>query len=80
MKYKLLANTETHQIDIAYVNEENDGREVIGYIESEWGAGEIAYGFQREFVGRISNILSDVIEVYEDLETARKKLYVAMGK
>lgn len=67
MKYKLLANTETHQIDIAYVSEENDGREVIGYLESQWGIWALKNGFQREILNQIDNMKENIIKAQENI-------------
>lgn len=67
MKYKLLANPETGQIDIALVNEENDGREIIGYIESQWGKWALKNGFQHETSRRIEILQQRIIKAQENI-------------
>ena len=80
MKYKLLANPETYHIEIAYIEEEENGRAVIGYLESEWGPWALKNGFQREILNRIDNIQESMIEARRKQDAVYKELCVALEK
>lgn len=67
MKYKLLANTETSQIDIALMDEKNNGREVIGYLDSLWGIWALKTGLQHETSRRIEILQQRIIKAQENL-------------
>ena len=87
MKYKLLASPETYQIEIAYIEEKENGREVIGYLESDWGPWALKNGFQREISRRIDDIQESIIKAQENIieadhiqGAAYKALCVALEK
>lgn len=87
MKYKLLANLKTYQIDIAHVDEENNGRAIIGYLESQWGIWTLKNGFQREILNQIDNMKESIIKAQENIieadriqGAAYKALCVALEK
>lgn len=80
MKYKLLADPETHQIEIAHLDEEEKDKQVIGYIESEWETWELMRGFKINTIKRANNIHAIVREARKDLDAAYDKLCVALEK
>lgn len=80
MKYKLLANQETHQIEIAHLDEEEKDKQVIGYLESEWGVWALTRGFQWNLIKRIADIHDSVYKARKDVEAVYNKLCVALEK
>lgn len=80
MKYKLLADPETHQIEIAHLDKEDRDKQIIGYLESEWGFWALKHGFQREVLNRIDNIQESIIEARRKQNAVYKELCVALEK
>lgn len=80
MKYKLLANQKTGRIEIARLDEDKGDKQVIGYLESEWGFWALKHGFQREALDRIDDIQESINEARRKLDAVYKELCVALGK
>lgn len=73
MKYKLLANMKTHQIEIAHLDEEEKNKQVIGYLESELGIWALKRGFQREILNRIEGMQEIIIKAQKSIIEADRK-------